>query len=136
VSSDSYAGSFSARIPAGGYIRARVRIAEPALYEMLARYKRGTTATTGTIQVQVSVVGVDYVAAIPEGGCPTLNDYTESATIQYPLNTTRTPSATWQSMSPDLATITGGAEGIRGSIWVINNTSGYIYVDDVALDRR
>ncbi len=137
LSPTEYSGVYSALIPPGESIRTRVRIAEPGLHRMVARYRSASSNPTGDVRFQVSMVGVNYTS-YPFGvdGCPNLNNFGEGSTIQYPLNEDRSPTNTWLLFSQNLATISGGTEGIRGSIWVYNLTNANLYVDNVALEER
>jgi len=42
----------------------------------------------------------------------------------------------WQLFSQNLASITGGSEGIKATVYVYNNTNVGRWVDNVALEER
>jgi hypothetical protein len=142
TSSTLYAGAVSARIPPGGWVYARVRISEPGVYRMVARYRAASTIpTSGTVRFRTSMVWVEYSGTLAPDGCPTLNNFEESTTVQNPVDTTRTVTSTsWVSFTDDLSAITMGTDpgsnGIRGGVWVYNNTNADILVDNVALEER
>jgi hypothetical protein len=87
------------------------------------------------------MVWVEYSGTLAPDGCPTLNNFEESTTVQNPVDTTRTVTSTsWVSFTDDLSAITMGTDpgsnGIRGGVWVYNNTNADILVDNVALEER
>jgi hypothetical protein len=141
ASSTEYAGTGSARIPPGEWIYARIRVSEPVNYRMVARYRAASTApTSGSIRFRTSLVGVDYTVAIPDAGCPALNNFSEGSPSQNPVDVAKYDATTaWKALPAsdgDFDPITGGSEGIRGGVWVYNNTNVDILVDNVALEER
>lgn len=135
-STTAYEGSNSVLLPPGEWIRTRVRIAEPGLHRMVARYQATASGASQNLRFRVSMVSVDYdTYPFDSDACPEIKFFTEGSTIQNPVDTNKTPTASWQLFSQDF-TVSGGSEGIRGSVWVYNNTAVNVRVDNLALEER
>jgi hypothetical protein len=138
VSTTVYGGTKAVNLPPGGWIRARIRKAEPGNHRMVARWRPAATDPSDHVTFQVSAVSVDYTN-YPFGAdaCPHINTFTEGATVTYPIDEDEPVNfaGTYKSFVSPSFTVTGGSEGFRASIWVINNSDVNVRVDNVALEQ-
>ncbi len=138
VSTTVYQGTNAVNLPPGGSVRMRIRKAEPGNHRLVARWRPAAIDVTGDVNFLVSAVSVNYTTyPFDADACPEINTFTEGATVQYPvdIDSPVLSALSWLSFTSSSFTVSGGSEGFRASIWVINNSDVNVRVDNVAMEE-